>query len=182
LRAKKPRSWTNEYVRHGRQTLLAALEIATGKHFVPWIEKVIHQTQQPVWGGDTHVEDQLLSLFETHTQVIRKGKAHKPDEFGRLVRIDEVENGMVSGYQVLEGNPDDTTAWVPALKQHQLASGERRRWPPATAGFFCPEPAGGASPGRAEGGAAGSRTAIDRAGPEAEAALVPTSTALAGRL
>ena len=31
LRAKKPRSWTNEYVRHGTQTLLAALEIATGK-------------------------------------------------------------------------------------------------------------------------------------------------------
>jgi transposase len=31
LRAKKPRAWTNEYVRHGRQTLLAALEIATGK-------------------------------------------------------------------------------------------------------------------------------------------------------
>src|ERR1700694_567918 len=31
LRAKRPRSWTNEYVRHGTQTLLAALEIATGK-------------------------------------------------------------------------------------------------------------------------------------------------------
>jgi len=31
LRAKKPRSWTNEYVRHGTQALLAALEIATGK-------------------------------------------------------------------------------------------------------------------------------------------------------
>ena len=31
LRAKAPRSWTNEYVRHGTQTLLAALEIATGK-------------------------------------------------------------------------------------------------------------------------------------------------------
>ena len=31
LRAKKPRSWTNEYVRHGTQSLLAALEIATGK-------------------------------------------------------------------------------------------------------------------------------------------------------
>src|SRR5216683_8443527 len=31
LRAKKPRAWTNEYVRHGTQTLLAALEIATGK-------------------------------------------------------------------------------------------------------------------------------------------------------
>jgi transposase len=31
LRGKKPRSWTNEYVRHGTQTLLAALEIATGR-------------------------------------------------------------------------------------------------------------------------------------------------------
>src|SRR5580704_4343728 len=31
LSAKKPRSWTNEYARHGTQTLLAALEIATGK-------------------------------------------------------------------------------------------------------------------------------------------------------
>jgi IS5 family transposase len=121
-------------------------QIGQLRHFVPWIEKVIHQTQQPVWGGDTHVEDQLLSLFETHTQVIRKGKAHKPDEFGRLVRIDEVENGMVSGYQVLEGNPDDTTAWVPALKQHQLASGERRRWPPATADFFLPRTSGRRKP------------------------------------
>lgn len=31
LRAKKPRSWSNEYVRHGTRTLLAALEIKTGK-------------------------------------------------------------------------------------------------------------------------------------------------------
>lgn len=31
LRAKKSRSWTNEYVRHGTQTLIAALEIASGK-------------------------------------------------------------------------------------------------------------------------------------------------------
>ena len=29
--AKKPRSWTNEYVRHGTQSLLAALEIASGQ-------------------------------------------------------------------------------------------------------------------------------------------------------
>src|SRR6266568_4512856 len=31
LSAKRPRSWTNEYVRHGTQSLLAALEIASGK-------------------------------------------------------------------------------------------------------------------------------------------------------
>jgi transposase len=31
LRAKKPRSWTNEYVRHGTRTVLASLEVKTGK-------------------------------------------------------------------------------------------------------------------------------------------------------
>jgi transposase len=31
LRAKQPQSWTNEYVRHGTQTMIAALEIATGR-------------------------------------------------------------------------------------------------------------------------------------------------------
>ena len=31
LRAKKARSWTNEYVRHGTRTVLASLEIKTGK-------------------------------------------------------------------------------------------------------------------------------------------------------
>ena len=31
LRSKTPRSWTNEYVRHGTRTMLASLEIETGK-------------------------------------------------------------------------------------------------------------------------------------------------------
>jgi hypothetical protein len=39
------------------------------------------------------------------------------------VRIDEVENDIVSGYQVLTGNPADTTSWMPALEQHQASFG-----------------------------------------------------------
>lgn len=31
MKSKKPRSWTNEYVRHGTRTMLASLDIATGK-------------------------------------------------------------------------------------------------------------------------------------------------------
>ena len=78
---------------------------------------MITQTKERVWGGNCHVEGKVLSLFEPHTEVIRKGKAHKPNEFGRLVRIDEVENGIVSGYEVLEGNAADTNSWLPALQQ-----------------------------------------------------------------
>jgi IS5 family transposase len=70
------------------------------RHFAPLVRKVIAQTKARVFDGDTHVAGKVLSLFEEHTQPIRKGKAHKPTEFGRLVRIDEVENGIVSGYEV----------------------------------------------------------------------------------
>ncbi len=117
-------------------------QIGQLRHFLPLVEKVIAQTQERVWGGNCHVEGKVLSLFEPHTQVIRKGKAHKPNEFGRLVRMDEVENGIVSGYQVLEGNPADTTAWMPALEQHQACFGRAPRRPPPTEDFFPPRTSG----------------------------------------
>ena len=106
------------------------------RHFLPLVQKVIAQTKERVWEGNVHVAGKVLSLFEPHTQVIRKGKAHKPNEFGRLVRIDEVENGIVSGYEVLEGNPDDTNSWLPALKHHQASFGEAPEMATADRGFF----------------------------------------------
>ena len=117
---------------------LLQVEIQTARlrRFVPLVEKVIAQTQERVWGGNTHVPDKVLSLFEPHTQVICKGKAHKPNEFGRLVGIDEVENGIVSGYQVLEGNAADTNSWLPALEQHQARFGHVPQMATADRGFF----------------------------------------------
>src|SRR5437899_6869030 len=106
------------------------------RHFLPLVEKVITQNKERVWGGNCNVEGKVLSLFEAHTEVIRKGKAHKPNEFGRLVRIDEVENGIVSGYQVFAGNPADTTAWMPALQQHQACFGRAPKMATGDRGFF----------------------------------------------
>jgi len=81
----------------------------------------------------------VLSLFEPHTQVIRKGKAHKPNEFGRLVRIDEVENGIVSGYEILQGNAADANSWLPAIEHHKACFGEAPRMATADRGFFSAE-------------------------------------------
>jgi transposase, IS5 family len=50
--------------------------------------------------------------------------------------IDEVENGIVSGYQVLEGNPADTTAWMPAIQQHQACFGRAPEMATADRGYF----------------------------------------------
>jgi IS5 family transposase len=106
------------------------------RHFVPLVEKVVEQTQERVFLGNRHVKGKVLSLFEPHSQALRKGKAHKPTEFGRLVRVDEVENGIVSCYEVLEGNASDTKAWGAALKQHQVSFGRPPRMATADRGYF----------------------------------------------
>jgi IS5 family transposase len=111
-------------------------QVAQLRRFLPLVQKVMAQTKERVWGGNTHVEGKVLSLFEPHTQVIRKGKAHKPNEFGRLVRIDEVENGIVSGYKVLEGNAADTDSWLPALEQHEASFGQVPALATGDRGFF----------------------------------------------
>jgi IS5 family transposase len=111
-------------------------QMARLEHFLPLVGKVIQQTQQRVFGGNQRVDGKIVSLFEPHSQVIRKGKAHKPNEFGRLVRVDEVENGIVSGYQVLEGNPADTGSFLPALEHHQSCFGRAPEMATADRGFF----------------------------------------------
>src|SRR5205823_2740441 len=106
------------------------------RHFLPLTEKVIAQAQARIFEGQTHYPDKILSLFEEHTVVIRKGKAHKPNEFGRLVRIDEVENGIVSNYHIALNNMADQQQWKPALEGHKqifeqaphLATADRGFW------------------------------------------------------
>ena len=106
------------------------------RHFLPLTERVLAQTQARIFEGQTHYPNKLLSLFEEHTVVIRKGKAHKPTEFGRLVRIDEVENGIVSNYQIAANNLADQLQWGPALQAHTeifgrppwLAAADRGCW------------------------------------------------------
>ena len=44
------------------------------RHFLPLVEKVIAQTRERLWKKNRHVVGKVLSLFEVHTQVIRKGK------------------------------------------------------------------------------------------------------------
>lgn len=90
---------------------------------LPRVEQVLRQTRARVCRGITDSPDKLLSIFEPSTCVIRKGKAHKPNEFGRLVDIVEVENGFVSDYQVLDGNPADGTLLIPALERHKARFG-----------------------------------------------------------
>src|SRR5712691_5799523 len=48
---------------------------------------VMKQTRARIFRGNTHAEGKILSLFEPSTEIIRKGKAGKPNEFGKMVKL-----------------------------------------------------------------------------------------------
>ncbi len=52
--------------------------------------------------------EKIVSLFESHTDIICRGKTNVLVEFGHKVWLDEVDGGIVSNYCVLKGNPHDT--------------------------------------------------------------------------
>lgn len=106
------------------------------RHYLPLVERVMAQTQARVFQAQSHYPEKILSLFEPHTVVIRKGKPHKPNEFGRLVRLDEVENGIVSGYEVSAGNRADQQQWAPALEHHVALFGRAPRLAAADRGYW----------------------------------------------
>jgi IS5 family transposase len=99
----------------------------------PLVQRVVNQTRARLLGGDTHVPDKVLSIFEPHTETIRKGKISKPNEFGKLVTIQESEHQIITAYDVHAKRPADVTLWTAALDRHhaifgrapELAAGDR---------------------------------------------------------
>jgi transposase, IS5 family len=93
---------------------------ATLAGVVPLVQQVITQTtRRLVHGEAVPAAEKLVSLFEPHTAVIRKGKPGKPTEFGRVLWLDEVDGGLVSRYAVLDGNPAEE-AQLPLSADHHL--------------------------------------------------------------
>jgi transposase, IS5 family len=103
---------------------------------VPLVRKVMKQTRARILRGDTRSEGKILSLFEPTTEVIRKGKAGKPNEFGKMVKLQEAENQIVIDFEVYDKRPNDSDLLVPAIECHQAALGRTPHLVAADAGFY----------------------------------------------
>jgi transposase, IS5 family len=100
------------------------------------VRQVIRQTKARVFGGDTKVPDKLVSVFEPHTEIIRKGKASKPTEFGKMVKIQEAEHQIITDYEVYETRPSDSDLLVESVERHQECFGRASDLVAADAGFY----------------------------------------------
>jgi IS5 family transposase len=96
---------------------------------LPRLKQGIRQAERRVLEDDPVPSgEKLLSLFEPHTQVIPRFKAGKAVEFGRKIRLDEVEGGLITGYAVLErGGGQDQPYLADALANHKARFGRAPR-------------------------------------------------------
>jgi transposase, IS5 family len=89
-----------------------------------------------VRGVNTRSEGKLLSVFEPSTEVIRKGKSGKPNEFGKMVKLQEAENQIIIDYEVYDQRPNDCDLLVPAIDTHQALLGRAPHLAAADAAFY----------------------------------------------
>ena len=102
----------------------------------PRVRQVMKQARARIFGGDTRAEGKLLSLFEPSTEIIRKGKAAKPNEFGKMVKLQKAENQIVIDYEVYDRRPNDADLLIPAIEAHQARLGRLPYLVAADAAFY----------------------------------------------
>ncbi|HYN02651.1 MAG TPA: ISNCY family transposase, partial [Vicinamibacteria bacterium] len=119
----------------GRVSRVGAALVHEIRETVDIVKRVVGQTRARVFKGDTHYPGKVLSIFEPHTEAIRKGKAAKPTEFGKLVKIQEAEGQFITDYEVCATRVADQDLWVPSLETHMQLFGRPPRMAVADAGF-----------------------------------------------
>jgi len=103
---------------------------------VSLVRQVMQQTRARVFRGDTRFEGKIVSVFEPSAEVIRKGKSGKPNEFGKIVKLQEGENQIIVDYEVYARRPHDSDLLIPAIAAHQAKLGRAPWLVAADAAFY----------------------------------------------
>ena len=121
--------------------MLADLAIAETRkeieHFCSLGSRVVDQSRRRVLNGEQVPNaEKIFSIFEPHTDLIKRGKVQTPIEFGHKVFLAESAQGLITQYEVLDGNPVDEQHVVPSLQRHRQAFGGAPELYGSDRGFF----------------------------------------------
>jgi IS5 family transposase len=94
-------------------------------HYLTMSAIAIEQCERRVLRGEkVPSSDKIVSIFEDHTDIIKRGKSQSPTEFGHKVLITTAKSGLITQYQVFRGNPDDAHMIPDILTNHQSQYGQ----------------------------------------------------------
>lgn len=120
-----------------QDAMVAEAVIAQIEHFQALGLRVADQARRRVLKGEKLANDEkLFSIFEPHTELLKRGKAGKPIEFGHMIALQQVEGKFITDYEVFKKRPVDYTLVDPALEKHREIFGENPREFSADKGFY----------------------------------------------
>lgn len=116
-----------EHVRSSAQTareVLARLSDLKAKRLTQQLDRylelshqVIDQTRRRILGGKSvPAEDKIVSIFEDHTDIIRKDR--RDTLYGHKICLTAGTSSLVFDCQILQGNPADSTLAVTMIERH----------------------------------------------------------------
>jgi IS5 family transposase len=99
--------------------------------------RVIDQAARRVLDGERVPNDEkLFSIFEPHTELLKRGKAAKPVEFGHMIHIQQVKEKFITNYDVFDKKPNETSLVEPALNRHRKLFGHDPESIAADKGYY----------------------------------------------
>ncbi len=94
-------------------------------HFRRLTDQVMKQAHQRIIEGRQVPNDEkLFSIFEPHTELLIRGKAGKPIEFGHMIQIQQVDGKFITHYDVFPKKPVEHELVEPAIERHRELFGE----------------------------------------------------------
>ena len=105
--------------------LAVALWRAKVRHYRPLIEQIIAQSERRVLAGEpVPASDKLVSLFEPHADIIRKGREVA---YGHKLNLTTGRSGLILDLVIEAGNPADSERLLPMLERHRALYGQPPR-------------------------------------------------------
>jgi len=109
------------------------------KGYLPAMTTVVRNARRAQLEGETvPASERVFSIFEPHTELIKRGRRGKPIEFGHMVLLCQAPEKFITDYDVMEERVADCKLTESVIDRHEKLFGQD---PEVLAGDkgFCPD-------------------------------------------
>lgn len=120
-----------------RSIVMTASIVAEIDHYLAVSGRVIGQARRRVLDGQqVPNEEKIFSIFEPHTELLKRGKAGREVEFGHMIQIHQVASKFITDYDVFEKRPVEHALLGSVLKRHHSLFGAYPEQLAADKGYY----------------------------------------------
>ena len=107
--------------------------------YLPAMKKVVQTAYRiHVKGEAVPASEKVFSIFESHTELIKRGRPRKPVEFGHMIWLSQADGRFITDYDVMEKKTPDAKLTESIIDRHAELFGKDPEVVAADKGY-CPE-------------------------------------------